>query len=115
MPSLVLALRLHGDAWLLHFGREQARLREQVLERKRAAHRQTHEAAWLRFLADAEESCRSSKDSEYAAFTVARQSSRWQLPGGDSERVRLVEFQRHFQLPDFWQWDGEFNEHPLCK
>lgn len=34
VPSLVLALRLHGDAWLLHFGRQQARQRDQVLEGK---------------------------------------------------------------------------------
>jgi len=115
VPSLVLALRLHGDAWLLHFAREQARRLDQMLERKRAAHRKVHEAAWLRFLADAEESCRRSKPSEYTAFTVARESSRWQVQGGDSERMRLVDFQRHFHLPDFWQWDGEFNEHPLCK
>ncbi len=115
VPSLVLALRQHGDAWLLHFGREQARQREQAIEARKATHRLEYERAWLRFLMEAQSSCRTNRAAEYAAFESSRGASRWQLEGAVSERVRLVEFQRHFGLPDFWQWDSEFNEHPLCR
>ena len=115
LPSLVLALRLHGDAWLLAFGREQAKERERAIEAKRTAHRGAHEAAWLHFLAEAEETCRGHRPSEYEAFLTNLERSRWQLQGADSERLRLLEFRRHFGLPDFWQWDAEFNEQPLCK
>ncbi|HZH97946.1 MAG TPA: hypothetical protein VEX38_03165, partial [Fimbriimonadaceae bacterium] len=113
MASLVLALRLHGDGWLLCFGREQQRLRDQEREQQRAVHRAAHEAEWLRFIAEAEMTCQSEKPDEYSAFVQTQQAQRWNLSGVDTERSRLAGFQRHFNLPDFWHWDAEFNSQPF--
>jgi len=113
VTSLVLALRLHGDAWLLCFGREQQRLRDEAREQQRAIHRAAHETEWLRFIADAEKTCRSERGDEYSAFLRRQQAKRWNLSGVDAERSRLAEFQRHFHLPDFWHWDAEFNSQPF--
>jgi hypothetical protein len=111
--SLVLALRTHGDAWLLRFGRDQQRQRENAQSEIREAHRKEHEPAWLRFLADAETTCRGERADEYAGFLNEHQNSRWLPSGGDPERLRLFAFQRAFGLPDFWHWDAEFNPKPF--
>jgi hypothetical protein len=111
--SLVLALRTHGDAWLLRFGRTQQNLRDDVQEALRDAHRARHEPAWFRFLAETEATCREERAGEYARFLAQHQSSRWLPTGADPERLRLLAFQRQFQLPDFWHWDAEFNSEPF--
>lgn len=111
--SLVLALRAHGDAWLLRFGRGQEQLRREAQEAIRAAHRAVHEPTWLRFLADAENTCCNDRADEYDRFLTQHSSSKWRPAGGDAERLRLLDFQRHFQLPDFWNWDAEFNPTPF--
>ena len=111
--SLVLTLRTHGDAWLLRFGRIQQHLRDDAQETLRAAHRTKHESAWVRFLTETETTCRKERPDEYVRFLAQHKSSRWQPTGADPERLRLLGFQRHFQLPDFWPWDAECNNHPF--
>ncbi len=111
--SLVLVLRTHGDAWLLRFCRTQRKLREEAQEAFRAAHRTKHEPAWFRFLSETETTCREERADEYASFLAQHQNSRWLPTVGDPERLRLLAFQRHFQLPDFWPWDAEFNTEPF--
>lgn len=111
--SLVLALRVHGDAWLLRFGREQQRRREEISEAARAAHREKHEEAWLRFIAETERACRTERPVEYTAFLRGQEGQRWLPSAADPERARLFAFQRHFHLPDFWAWDAEFNSEPF--
>lgn len=113
VTSLVLALRTHGDAWLSRFGRAQQRLRDEAEETLRSAHRAKHEAAWFGFLAEAEVVCRENRQVEYARFLTEHQNSRWLPTVADPERQRLLAFQRHFQLPDFWPWDAEFNPQPF--
>lgn len=113
IASLVLALRLHGDTWLLRFAREQEQHRRQEVEAARSAHRAKFEGAWMQFIADTERTCRTSKADEYATFTKKLEAERWRLSGADAERERLVAFQGHFQLPDFWHWDAEFNSQPF--
>jgi hypothetical protein len=73
--SLVLALRTHGDGWLLRFSRTQQHLRDKAQETVRAAHRKKHESAWFRFLAEAEETRRQEQPEEYARFLAQHQSS----------------------------------------
>ena len=68
VASLVLALRLHGDAWLIRFGREQEQLRQQMLESARLNHRTKHEGAWLAFVAETEQICRASKARRIRRF-----------------------------------------------
>ncbi|MCE9608830.1 MAG: hypothetical protein K8R23_01250 [Chthoniobacter sp.] len=113
VTSLVLALRAHGDAWLLRFGRAQQRLRDEAAETLRAAHRAIHEAAWFGFLAEAEVVCRENRPDEYARFLTEHQNSKWLPSMADPDNLRLLAFQRHFQLPDFWPWDAEFNPQPF--
>jgi hypothetical protein len=113
LNSLVLALRTHGDDWLLRFGRAQQRSRDEVVETLRSAHRTMHEAAWFRFLSETETACREKRPDEYARFLAQHQSSRWVPTVADPERLRLLAFQRQFQLPDFWRWDAEFNPQPF--
>jgi hypothetical protein len=112
VASLVLALRLHGDGWLLRFRKDQETARAEIQEARRSAHRLQHELAWFEFIADAEQTCRTRRNSEYQSFLNAHESSRWQVSGGDVGKARLLAFQRRFQLPDFWQWDAEFNPQP---
>jgi hypothetical protein len=109
VASLVLALRLHGDAWLLRFAKDQRTARLEAQESRRSAHRVQHESAWFEFIAGAEKSCRTRRAGEYAAFLREYDNSRWKVSGEDAERTRLLAFQRRFELPDFWHWDAEFN------
>ena len=59
--SVVLALRTHGDAWLLRFDHDQQRHQEDAQLEAREAHRRQHESAWLSFIADAETTCRRER------------------------------------------------------
>jgi hypothetical protein len=110
IPSLVLALRLYGDMWLTRFAGNAQHEREQKKAATRRAHRQKWENAWLRFISEAEKTCRINKADAYSAFLQQFQSSPWRSTAVDEERLRLLEFRRQFQLPDFWQWDAEFND-----
>ena len=88
-------------------------MRDKVQETLRAAHRTNYEPAWFRFPAETEDSCREERADEYASFLTQHQSSRWLPTVADPERLRLLAFQRHFQLPDFWPWDAEYNNQPF--
>lgn len=113
VTSLVLSLRLHGDAWLLHFTREREAQKTLVVEAQRQEHRGRYEKDWLRLIAEAESVCRASRPEAYNEFSTQVARNRWPAGTTDSERVRLLEFQRHFRMPDFWHWDAEFNPHPF--
>ncbi len=113
VASLVLALRLHGDAWLLRFAQTQDQNRNAEIETARAAHRAKFDGLWLEFIAKSERTCRADRADEYAAFLKRVENTRWRLSAANPERERLVAFQGYFQLPDFWHWDAEFNSQPF--
>ena len=85
-----------------------------------------HEAesypAYLDWLRDEEAHCRQSCPDEYQRFEAKRTKERQDicrersanvraalLTAHDEERMRLLKFQQFLGLPDFWQWDANFN------
>ncbi len=113
VASLVLALRLHGDAWLLRFAQTQDQNRNAEIETARAAHRAKFANLWLEFIANSERTCRVERAEDYTAFLKRVENTRWRLSAANPERERLIAFQGHFQVPDFWHWDAEFNIQPF--
>lgn len=104
LHSLVLAIRMHGNSWIVQRRREdRERLREEE-ERRKEAYRAKHQAGWFEFLRLAEESCRQSRPEEYAGYLASK--PRWPVP----QQSELINFQKHFHMPDFWQWDAQYNQ-----
>jgi hypothetical protein len=120
-PSLTLAIRQFGDAFLVQM--EKQRLHGQLtsITQRREQHEQTHREAWLQWLANRETEMRNSQPENYARFIQQREEkhaelaadpkpwSRRALEHFDTDSARLHAFREFFGLPDFWQWDAEFN------
>jgi hypothetical protein len=120
-PSLTLAIRQLGDTYLVQM--EKQRLHGQLasITQQRDQHEQTHRSAWLRWLAEREADMRVTRQDDFAGFIAKRENERADLiadPKPWSRRVlehfdtnssRLSAFREFFHLPDFWQWDAEFN------
>ncbi|MBL9144102.1 MAG: hypothetical protein JNM99_10530 [Verrucomicrobiaceae bacterium] len=124
-PSLQLAIRQLGDAFLV--SEEKKRLHTQLAAttQRREAHEAKHRAAWLAWLAEREAQTQQAQPGDYARFIAKRDRQReelrsdskpWSLKaleGFDTEASRLAAFREHFALPDFWQWDANFNSQPF--
>lgn len=120
-PSLTLAIRQLGDAFLVQ--REKQRLQVQLtgITQRREKHEQRFREAWLQWLASREAAMRMNQPEELARFTARRERDRAELEADpkpwsrrvlerfDTENARLAAFREFFSLPDFWQWDAEFN------
>ncbi len=120
-PSLTLAIRQLGDTYLVQM--EKRRLHGQLasITQQREQHEQTHRSAWLRWLAEREADMRVTRQDDFAGFIAKRETARAELTADpkpwsrralehfDTETARLSAFREFFHLPDFWQWDAEFN------
>ncbi|MES2595769.1 MAG: hypothetical protein V4662_10560 [Verrucomicrobiota bacterium] len=120
-PSLTLAIRQLGDAYLAQM--EKQRLHEQLssITQRREQHEQNHRDRWLHWLAEREASMRLTNTGEYARFTAKRESDRMELMADpkpwsrrvlenfDTDSARLNAFRAFSGLPDFWRWDADFN------
>ena len=120
-PSLQLAIRQLGDAFLV--AEEKKRLHAQlaVTTQRRDAHEAAHRDAWLAWLAEQEVKMQSSKSEEYARFISKRSRQREDLASDskpwsikalehfDTDTARLHAFREFAALADFWQWDATFN------
>jgi hypothetical protein len=120
-PSLTLAIRQLGDTYLVQM--EKQRLHGQLasITQQREQHEHIHRSAWLRWLAERETDMRITRQDDFAGFIVKRESERTELAADpkpwsrrvlesyDTDSSRLGAFRQFFGLPDFWQWDAEFN------
>lgn len=120
-PSLTLAIRQLGDTYLVRM--EKQRLHRQLasITQQREQHEQIHCPVWLRWLTEREADMRGTRQDEFAGFIAKRESDRAELAADpkpwsrralehfDTETARLSAFREFFHLPDFWQWDAEFN------
>jgi len=120
-PSLTLAIRQLGDAFLVQ--REKQRLQGQLasITQRREQHEARFREEWLRWLASREAEMRDMRPDDYARFTAQRESERARLTADpkpwslrvlehfDTDSARLGAFRQFFGLPDFWKWDANFN------
>lgn len=124
-PSLTLAIRQLGDAFLVQM--EKQRLHGQLanITQRREQHEQTHRATWFQWLVNREAEMIANRSYDYARFTAKRENTRTELAADpkpwsrralehfDTECARLSAFREFFNLPDFWRWDAEFNSQPF--
>ncbi len=120
-PSLQLAIRQLGDAFLVKIEKQRLHAQLSSVAQLRGQHEQTHSAAWLAWLTEQESTMQQSQPDEYARFIAKRDHDRadltadpkpWSkkaLDSFDVESVRLSAFRQFFGLPDFWQWDASIN------
>jgi len=120
-PSLTLAIRQLGDAFLVQ--REKQRLQVQLtgITQRREEHEQRFREAWLQWLANREAETRMNQPEEQARFIAQRERDRAELEADpkpwsrrvlehfDTDNARLSAFRQFFGLPDFWQWDTNIN------
>lgn len=120
-PSLTLAIRQLGDAFLVQ--REKQRLQVQLvgITQRREEHEQSFREAWLQWLANREAEMRMNQPEELARFIGHRERDRAELEADpkpwsrrvlehfDTDNARLGAFRQFFGLPDFWQWDTNIN------
>jgi hypothetical protein len=124
-PSLQLAIRQLGDAFLVKIEKQRLHAHLASVTQLREQHEQTHRAAWLVWLTEQERAIQQSQPEEYARFIAKRDHERadlaadpkpWSrkaLDSFDAESVRLSAFRQFFSLPDFWQWDASINNQPF--
>jgi len=120
-PSLQLAIRQLGDAFLVQIEKQRLHAQLASVTHSRELHEQTHRAAWLAWLAQQESAMQQTQPGEYARFTTKREEERTNLAADpkpwskkalesfDAESVRLSAFRQFFGLPDFWPWDASIN------
>ncbi len=120
-PSLQLAIRQLGDAFLVKIEKQRLHAQLASVTQLREQHEQTHRAAWLAWLTEQESTMQQSQPDEYARFIAKRDHERTDLAADpkpwsrkaldsfDAESVRLSAFRQFFGLPDFWQWDASIN------
>jgi hypothetical protein len=124
-PSLQLAIRQLGDAFLVKIEKQRLHAQLASVTQLREQHEQTHRATWLVWLTKQERAIQQSQPEEYARFIAKRNHERadlaadpkpWSkkaLDSFDAESVRLSAFRQFFGLPDFWQWDASINNQPF--
>jgi hypothetical protein len=124
-PSLQLAIRQLGDAFLVKVEKQRLHTQLASVTQLREQHEQTHRAAWLAWLTEQESAMQQSQPEEYTRFIAKREHERADLTADpkpwskkaldcfDLESVRLSAFRQYFGLPDFWQWDASINNQAL--
>jgi hypothetical protein len=124
-PSLQLAIRQLGDAFLVKIEKQRLHAQLATVTQLREQHEQTHRAAWLTWLVEQESTMREAQPEEYTRFIARRERERadlaadpkpWSkkvLDSFENDSARLSAFRQFFALPDFWQWDADINNQPF--
>jgi len=124
-PSLQLAIRQLGDAFLVKIEKERLHTQLAATTKARDEHEVAHRPLWLAWLLQQEADMKASQPEEYGRFAAKRDQDRAELAADhkpwstklldsfDTDSVRLHAFRQFFGLPDFWAWDAEFNSHRL--
>ena len=124
-PSLQLALRQLGDAFLVKIEKQRLHAQLATVTHLREQHEQTHRAVWLAWLAEQESTMQQVQPEEYDRFIARRERERadlvadpkpWSkkvLDSFENDSTRLSAFRQFFGFPDFWQWDADINNQPF--
>lgn len=124
-PSLQLAIRQLGDAFLVTEETKRLHAQLAVVTLRRADHEARYCSVWLAWLAEQEQHTRTTQPDDYARFIAKRDRQRadliadgkpWSmrvLDQFDTDNTRLHAFREFFALPDFWKWDSSINSEPF--
>lgn len=124
-PSLQLAIRQLGDAFLVTEEKKRLHAQLAATTQRREAHEADHRAVWLAWLKERESTMQQSQPDEYARFTAKRDRQRSDLATErtpwaakslelfDTDSARLNAFREFYALADFWQWDASINNQPF--
>ena len=124
-PSLQLAIRQLGDAFLVKIEKERLHAQLTATTKARDEHEAAHRPAWIAWLVQQEAEMKTAQAEDYARFIAKRDRERadlaadhtpWSaklLDNFDTDQARLNAFRQFFSLPDFWQWDSTINNEPL--
>lgn len=120
-PSLQLAVRQLGDACLVELEKHRLHVQLTTITQSREHHEQVHRPAWIQWLRGKEVEMLQLSPEKHAHFTTKREHDRAELAADpkpwsrkvldhfDTDAARLNAFRDFFGLPDFWQWDADFN------
>ena len=120
-PSLQLAIRQLGDAFLVKIKKERLHAQLAATTRAREEHESKNRPVWISWLAECGVKMKASQPEDYARFIAKRERDHadlaadhkpWSaklLDSFDSEYSCIHAFQKFFDMPDFWTWDAEFN------
>jgi hypothetical protein len=124
-PSLQLAIRQLGDAFLVKLENERLHTQLAATTKARDEHELAHRPEWIAWLAQREAEMKVTQPDDYARFIAKRDRERADLAADhtpwsakllstfDTDQTRLNAFRQFFALPDFWQWDSTLNNQPF--
>jgi len=124
-PSLKLAIRQLGDAYLVRMEKIQVQAKHAAAIEARESHEKQYRPAWITWLAMREQEMCRSDASEYARFTAKRDRERDELAADpkpwarkvmetfETDQSRILAFRQFLGLPDFWAWDVTINSQPF--
>ncbi len=124
-PSLKLAIRQLGDAYLVRMEKAQLNKKRVASIEARENHEKHFRPAWIAWLAVREQETRRSDPHEYARFTAKRERERIELAADlkpwakkvietfETDQSRILAFRHFLSLPDFWVWDATINSQPF--
>lgn len=124
-PSLQLAIRQLGDAFLVKLEKERLHTQLAATTKARDEHELAHRPEWIAWLAQREAEMRVTQPDDYARFIAKRDRERADLAADhtpwsakllgtfDTDQARHSAFRQFFALPDFWQWDTTLNNEPF--
>lgn len=124
-PSLKLAIRQLGDAYLVRMEKIQLHAKHAASIDARESHEKQYRSAWIAWLAIREQETRRSDPNDYARFTAKRDRERDELAADpkpwarkvmetfETDQSRILAFRQFLGLPDFWAWDATINSQPF--
>jgi hypothetical protein len=124
-PSLQLAIRQLGDAFLVKLEKERLHAQLTATTKARDEHEVAHRTEWITWLAQQEAEMKTAQSDDYGRFIAKRDRERADLAADhtpwsakllstfDTDQARLNAFRQFFALPDFWQWDSTLNNQPF--
>jgi hypothetical protein len=125
LPALGLAIRQCGDGLLARLESRTRQAREDGLRNAKASHYAQFLPVYDHWLKDQESNLRATRFDDCFAFDAKRNAERAKLAGSQApwDRAALAvfdqassqrnAFRQYFGLPEFWQWDAEFNKEPF--
>jgi len=125
LSSVVVAIRQCGETLWARMEGEMRASQRRAQEHARAGHYAQYLPLYEKWLRDQEFRLRDEERDELRRFDERRAQKRAEMVSNptpwnktmltmfDRESTRMSELRKHFALPDFWQWDANFNSQPF--